>query len=702
MAATDTSPRPPDPVTAQYRLTLLGSFALRRPDGSLVLGLGRKARALIAVVAIAKEPVDRVRLAELLWSERGRDQARASLRQTLYEVRQQLPDDPPLLVAGPDQVSLTRASVAIDIETIEMAFRESDGWHLLRDLDRLDPKFDEWLTGERTRLAQEHGTVEPAVIRHPEDGTGDDLVAQAPASRHVSRATKQLLAAGALALVVLLAGVVALRPRGGEPERVVFVQPLATAPGDTAARTLADGLAMAVERDVVGTATPVRIADALAPGASPPALVLRGNATSRGGRLRANVALVGTDGTVIWSGSFDRPPEEASAMIDQLGLQVARELHFAFANGRNALFDSDPEAIRLSLAAGDAVGRDFSEASRYSAQLLARAPGLARGWSEAAVNAVVAAHDLPERARADADATATVAARRALAIDPHQGLAYFALAEGRPGLQHWAERERIVSRGLAADRDSPELNSARADDLAAIGRLQEAVGYGQRAFALDHFLPGKVAGLARLYMDVGDLDAARGLIARARRMWPGQQWPDALAFELAMYWGDPAEARTLLDTARLPWRRAVHEADLAFLAWRTAPSDATVTAAASAIEAAARNGGAQAELVQQLAALGRIDAAFRLAAVTPPRPMATAGGTAITLRHSAPTGASSPWRTGKAWPRSGATPGYFLIFAASKRSHTAAPRRRNRFRTGLGTDCGCGRRFVLSVAPLLP
>ena len=617
MATTDTSPS--DPATAQYRLTLLGSFALRRPDGILVVGLGRKARALIAVVAIAKEPVDRVRLAQLLWSERGSDQARASLRQTLYEVRQQLPSDPPLLVAGYDQVWLTRASVAVDLETAEMAVHERDGCNLLRDLDHLDPKFDQWLIGERKRLTQKHDVVEPTAVRHHADGTGDETIAQALASGHGSRGAKRLAAVGGLALVIGLAGWLALRPRVEEPERVVVVQPLATAPGDIAARTLADGLAMAVERDVVGTATPVRIADALAPGAAPPALVLRGNATSRGGRLRANVALVGTDGTVIWSGSFERSPEEASAMIDQLGLQVARELHFAFANGRNALFDRDPEAIRLSLAAGDAVGRDFSEASRYSAQLLARAPGLARGWSEAAINAVLAAHDLPERARAAADASATAAARRALAIDPHQGLAYFALAEGRPGLLHWTERERIVSHGLVADRDSPELNSERADDLAAIGRLQEAVGYAQRAYALDHFLPGKVEGLAHLYMDVGNLNAARGLIARARRMWPAQQWPDALAFELAMYWGDPAEARASLDAGRLPWRRGVYAADLAFLAWRMAPSDSTAAAAGNAIETIARRR-VQAELVQQLAALGRIDAAYRLAATLPPAP----------------------------------------------------------------------------------
>ncbi len=118
-------------------------------------------------------------------------------------------------------------------------------------------------------------------------------------------------------------------------------------------------------------------------------------------------------------------------------------------------------------------------------------------------------------------------------------------------------------------------------------------------------------------MEVGKLDAARELILRGRRMWPDQHWPDGLAFELAMYWGDPAEARALLDAGRLPWRRGRREADLAFLAWRTAPSDTTATAAARAIESAARSNGASSELAQQLAALGRIDGAYRLASALP-------------------------------------------------------------------------------------
>jgi tetratricopeptide (TPR) repeat protein len=605
-----------------YRLTLLGSFSLRRPDGSLVGGLGRKARALVAFVAIAEGPVDRLVLSKMLWSDRGQEQARASLRQTFYELRQQLPAIPPLLIVDRDSVSISRRFLAMDIEPWEPASHEIEGQTLLRDLDHLDPRFDRWLLDERSRLtrAAEPGEVALAAITASVDaprnrGCRVGHISASPASPHL---TKRLLAAAAAGLAVVFACLLALYPHGhGTMSRLVSVQSLLTARGDAPARTLSDGLAMAVEREVVGTATPVRIVDLQTSTSNPPALVLRGNATSRDGRLRANLELVDADGAVIWSGSFDRPPAEASAMIDQLGLQIARELHFAFANGRNDIFDRDLEAIRLSLAAGEAVGRDFGEAARYSTVILTREPRFARGWAELAIDTLEAAEDLPERARTRAERSATADAQHALAIDPHQGLAYFAIAESHHGLAQWKKREQIVTLGLKADRNSPELNVTRADDLAAIGRLQEAVGYARRAYDLDHFMPGKVAVLAGMEMDVGNLQAARDLIKRGRRMWPDQHWPDTLALTLAMYWGDPAEARALLDASKLPSRRASREADIAFLSWRRTGTPTAAAAAAHAIEAVAHHSGATPELIQQLAALGRIDEAYRLADALP-------------------------------------------------------------------------------------
>jgi|SRR5579871_1709171 len=153
MVTTNADLAEPEVAVAPYRLTLLGSFALQRPDGSVITGLGRKARALLAIVAISGGPVDRARLAKMLWSDRGQDQARASLRQTFYELRQQLPPDPPLLVVDRESVSIARRLVTVDIDAVAVSVGASGDRKLLEDLDHIDPGFDQWLNEQHARYA---------------------------------------------------------------------------------------------------------------------------------------------------------------------------------------------------------------------------------------------------------------------------------------------------------------------------------------------------------------------------------------------------------------------------------------------------------------------------------------------------------------------------------------------------------------------
>ena len=64
-------------------LSILGGFSLR-VDGQEASALPRKARALLAYLAVQRDrPVSREAVGELLWSDRGEDQVRHSLRQTL-------------------------------------------------------------------------------------------------------------------------------------------------------------------------------------------------------------------------------------------------------------------------------------------------------------------------------------------------------------------------------------------------------------------------------------------------------------------------------------------------------------------------------------------------------------------------------------------------------------------------------------------
>ena len=79
--------KPDDHRNAPIHLQLVGQMKATTADNKDILPVGRKLRALLAVIVMsAPEPVMRRRLEELLWSGRSRDQQRASLRQEIHRL----------------------------------------------------------------------------------------------------------------------------------------------------------------------------------------------------------------------------------------------------------------------------------------------------------------------------------------------------------------------------------------------------------------------------------------------------------------------------------------------------------------------------------------------------------------------------------------------------------------------------------------
>ena len=79
---------------AVLKLQLLGGFKALNESGQEIVVSARKGRALLAVLAVAPSgSASREKLATLLWSDRGEDQARSSLRQTLTVLRKELGGD---------------------------------------------------------------------------------------------------------------------------------------------------------------------------------------------------------------------------------------------------------------------------------------------------------------------------------------------------------------------------------------------------------------------------------------------------------------------------------------------------------------------------------------------------------------------------------------------------------------------------------
>jgi DNA-binding SARP family transcriptional activator/TolB-like protein len=145
------------------RATLLGAFRLTAHAGTNLTPRARKTRALLAYLLLTPGPVPRERLAALLWGDRGEEQAKASLRQALYELRDLATGADPLLTVERDAVSARPGACELDTERLAGLARNGEvgalatalehaNLDLLPDLYGTDREFDEWLRAEQVHV----------------------------------------------------------------------------------------------------------------------------------------------------------------------------------------------------------------------------------------------------------------------------------------------------------------------------------------------------------------------------------------------------------------------------------------------------------------------------------------------------------------------------------------------------------------------
>ena len=168
------------------KLRLIGQMEAWSHASENVLPPGRKTRALLAVVALsAPRPALRGRLAELLWSRRPEEQARASLRQEIHRLLEALaPAEGEILQITRDHISLKPGAVWVDVDEVMRATTDQhaalsllDG-DLLEGLEGIDPAFDAWLAAERERLRDRARTVAEALLREQIEPEAAILAAQ--------------------------------------------------------------------------------------------------------------------------------------------------------------------------------------------------------------------------------------------------------------------------------------------------------------------------------------------------------------------------------------------------------------------------------------------------------------------------------------------------------------------------------------------
>src|SRR4051812_25649830 len=164
MAAWDPATGTAQATAARVRLRCWGDFALTDcADGADIKPRGRKARALLAYLALHRgKPISRERLTGLLWGDRGEEQARASLRQAILELKPISNVSDGILEIDRDHLAVRQGAFLTDIDEMNAAKEAGNFTQLLEllpdrddrlftNLDAIDEGFDHWLAIERSR-----------------------------------------------------------------------------------------------------------------------------------------------------------------------------------------------------------------------------------------------------------------------------------------------------------------------------------------------------------------------------------------------------------------------------------------------------------------------------------------------------------------------------------------------------------------------
>lgn len=381
----------------RLHLRLIGHMAVADATGRPLLPRTRKTRALLAVLAMSSpKPVLRMHLAALLWSRREKEQARASLRQSVHELQDILaPDWNHLFVTDRHHLSLRGDGLAVDVLD---GFRSGRGGpallagppdRLLEDLDGLDPAFDAWLTEERLRLSRPARGGDPAV--------SEALEGAMPSANDPVRDVSVIMPGS------MPPAVGRRTERSAVRVRVAALRTIGDIRDDTLAVGLAEEISAGLSRFRWISCLPAlprpEGADAAdADGASwfrdgmDADLMLDGTIQRTPSRVRIIVRLIDlrARGEIVWAGRFDREMADRLTLQDELGATIVAQIDPALLRheGLRASFTQpdDMTAQDLLLRALPGIYRlerpDFLASGRLLKASLAADPAnsVAHGW----------------------------------------------------------------------------------------------------------------------------------------------------------------------------------------------------------------------------------------------------------------------------------------------------------------------------------
>ena len=459
--------------------------------------------------------------------------------------------------------------------------------------------------------------------------------APAPARRPAWRPSRLWvgLAGGVLTLALVILWAVLLSQQATPPARVAVLQ-LETLSSGQNARYLADSIpdeALAVlsanqvealsRTDAVGLRGPSRDREVAKLGVG---FLLDGSVQDDGASTRVSIRLDDARSRVtLWSADYRRDNGSAADLQTEVAAKVADIIEIAQFARADPHGPRDDAALSALLEAHDLIRWDrrqsWARLLELAQRVVSSAPRFAFGHTVlATANAYAVNWEVaPQQSQALA-AAARREANQALALDPHDSGAYFALSFLTPSYQ---EKEAILLKGLATPGHPAApfaaLNNTEGDVLLSVGRLRDAPPFIQRGLALDPLSPVKTENLIRSFAALGQLTEAQDLLEQALKRWPNHPGVRALRLSFLSFSGATDDALALLaDRAARPTELTPQAiaAWRAFLDARRTPRSNPSARAAQSISSAADAGALDpGTAILMLSSLGDVDPAFERA-----------------------------------------------------------------------------------------
>lgn len=441
------------------------------------------------------------------------------------------------------------------------------------------------------------------------------------AAKTGGRRAKRRSLAIALSLAAMLAVgltitlVVRSRTPDAAPAAMVAIEPLSTPRNDDAAQSLSLALSADVSQIVTGNAPHLAIVD---PVKAQPRFSVAGNAETIGTDVHAAVRLVDAkSGAILWSDNFVRRASEIDALREELAIRLGDVLSCGLGPAEVRRNQLEVDTVRTFLKACEEkhIELQQAEVTDLFEDVIKRSPAFAAAWSEYAM--ALTRRSSLGGGTASAKQIET-AARRALALDPHQAGPYLALLDTLPP-SDWIGRHRLLDEAARAEPDSMAVLAAQAGQLASIGRVRDSLPLAERIARAEPMVPAAYSNLAEGYAYSGRLDAARKVLAQAYRRWPHDAFTGEPRFEIEARFGNPATATAMLNGQSSLSRYSPRQrsAWLALIAARTSGNRAEASRRLLQLAQGA-DPGETIDLIQDLAMLGRTDEAYALALRLPP------------------------------------------------------------------------------------